>query len=159
MTYQENPKNLNRIPGRPHPSGRIPRDSDPIIPGPWAHPAPIEDEVYLPEGVIVRLADPDPETGEDIEAAPMALGELDPAEEPEELSDAWITLKVKGALAVHLDVSAFSTAVATDQGVVTLSGEADSLHERRKAALVAEGVKGVKRVDNRLQIFHDRFSA
>jgi osmotically-inducible protein OsmY len=79
--------------------------------------------------------------------------------QPEARSDAWITLKVKAALAIHFEVSALSTRVATERGVVTLSGDAVSQRQRQEAALVAGGVKGVKRVLNRLQVFHDRFSA
>jgi len=128
----------------------FPKGSEHTIPP--ADPTPIQDVEYLPEGVIVGPRDPYSETGEPLEEPPMAPVELDEAREPEELSDAWITLKVKAALAIHRDVSALSTEVVTEHGVVTLSGTAETPHERLEATSVAEGIKGVKRVNNLLQV-------
>ena len=155
--------NFNPIPHRPEASRNpgqtsdIPRESDPILPGmSWTViPAPIQEEVRLPDGVIVGLPDPFFGYGEDLEEP----WEPDAVEQPEELPDAWLPLKVKAALAIHFDASALSTSVVTEHGVVTLSGAADTQHERREAARVARGVKGIKGVDNRLQVFRDRFSA
>ena len=154
---------FNPIPHRPGASRNpgqtsdIPRESEPITPGlNWAvNPAPIQEEVRLPEGVVVGLPDPFFDFGED----PDDPWAPDAGEQPEDLPDAWLTLKVYAALAIHFDASALSTSVETDHGVVTLSGSADSQHERREAARVARAVKGVKGVDNRLQVFRDRFSA
>lgn len=108
-----------------------------------------QDVTFLPEGVIVGPSDPYSETGEGLEPRPERPGE---ALEPTELSDAWITLKVKAALAVHPNVSALATEVVTDQGVVTLSGQAETPYERLEATSVAEEIKGVKRVNNLLQV-------
>jgi hyperosmotically inducible protein len=91
-----------------------------------------------------------------MDVVPQVPVEMEAAEAPEELSDAWITLKVKGALAVHREVSALSTEVVTDHGVVILAGSAVSQHERQVATSVAEGIKGVKRVDNRMQVYNER---
>jgi hypothetical protein len=119
---------------------------------PVSNPTPIQDGEPLPEGVIVGPRDPYSETGERLEDPPEEPVVLEEAQEPEELSDAWITLKVKAALAVHPNVSALSTEVTTDHGVVTLSGSAETPYERLEAMSIAEEIKGVKRVNNLLQV-------
>lgn len=128
------------------------------VPGPFpgGDQAPIQDDNPLSDGVTVGPRDPYSETGDPMDDLPQVSEELEAAEAPEELSDAWITLKVKGALAVHREVSALFTEVVTDLGVVTLAGSAASQHERQVATSVAEGIKGVKRVDNRMQVFNER---
>ena len=47
-------------------------------------------------------------------------------EQPSEHSDPWITMKVKGALAFHKNVSATDTQVQTQNGIVILTGKAYS---------------------------------
>ena len=130
----------------------VPTGSAPTMP--VSDPTPIQDRDDFPEDVIVGPRDPYSETGARLEEPPEAETpvELDEAEEPKEYSDAWITLKVKAALAVHPDVSALATEVVTDHGVVTLSGMAETPHERFEATAVAEGIKGVKRVINLLRV-------
>ena len=127
----------------------VPRGSDLTAP---VSEAPIQDRDDFPEDVIVGPRDPCSETGARLEEPPEAPVERDETEEPEEYSDAWITLKVKAALAVHRDVSALATEVVSDHGVVTLSGMAETPHERFEATSVAEGIKGVKRVINLLRV-------
>jgi osmotically-inducible protein OsmY len=72
------------------------------------------------------------------------------ADQPEARSDAWITMKVKGALAFHRNVSALATEVTTDNGVVTLAGKAGSEAEKQLATEYAKDVDGVKSVRNQL---------
>jgi osmotically-inducible protein OsmY len=50
--------------------------------------------------------------------------------QPAEHSDAWITTKVKTTLLFHRDVSATGTTVYTQDGVVTLQGEASSMAQK-----------------------------
>ena len=67
-------------------------------------------------------------------------------------SDSWITTKVKSDLAVEDDVSATRIHVKTVDGVVTLSGTAESQAEADKAVQVAGQIKGVKSVVNNLEV-------
>lgn len=143
-------------PAMPNHPADVPRGSGHTIPvpGPMPGPAPIENRRPSdPYSDIVPPSDPYSETGVPMDDLRQTPEELEAVEEPEEHSDAWITLKVKGALAVHREVSALSTEVTTDHGVVTLSGSASSEHERQEATSVAQGIKGVKRVENRMQVF------
>ena len=68
------------------------------------------------------------------------------------VDDAWITSKVKSEMAVDKQVKARDISVNTTGGVVTLSGTADSWEESNKAAEIARGVKGVKSVENDIQV-------
>src|ERR1700691_2078656 len=66
--------------------------------------------------------------------------------QPAEHSDAWITMKVKTALLFHRNVSATGTSVYTENGVVTLQGEASSMAEKELTTEYARDVDNVKRV-------------
>jgi hyperosmotically inducible periplasmic protein len=68
--------------------------------------------------------------------------------QPEEHSDAWMTMKVKGVLAFHKNVSATSTEVNTENGVVTLTGKADSEAQKQLTTEYAKDVDGVTEVRN-----------
>ncbi|MFT5144216.1 MAG: nucleoid-associated protein YgaU [Rhodothermales bacterium] len=56
--------------------------------------------------------------------------------------------EIKELLASSLGDKLISIEVTEDDGVVTLSGEADSQASKEKAALIAGNVKGVERVDD-----------
>ena len=66
--------------------------------------------------------------------------------------DSWITTKVKSELAAHKDVSATHTHVTTEDGVVTLTGNAKSSAEKQLTEQYAASIEGVKKVDNRLVV-------
>jgi hyperosmotically inducible protein len=68
------------------------------------------------------------------------------------VDDAWITSKVKSEMAVDKTVKARDIKVNTTGGVVKLSGTADSWEESNKAADIARNVKGVKSVENDIQV-------
>lgn len=69
------------------------------------------------------------------------------------VKDAYITAKVKAALARDRDVTARNIRVETDgQGVVTLSGQAKSQAEADKAVADARSVDGVTSVTNNIQV-------
>ncbi len=72
--------------------------------------------------------------------------------EPKESSDDWVNAKVKSALLFHRNVSSVNTHVSVHDGVVTLSGTAKSDAEKALAEEYAKDVKGVRRVDNNLQV-------
>ncbi len=68
------------------------------------------------------------------------------------IGDAMLTGKVKAALAGHRATSAFNTDVDTERGAVTLHGTADSAAERDLAEKVVRDVKGVRSVDNQIEV-------
>lgn len=70
--------------------------------------------------------------------------------------DIWITTKVKSALLYHTSVSGLKTEVETKDGVVILTGEAENQAQRELAAEYANGIEGVRRVDNRMTVKGER---
>ncbi len=56
--------------------------------------------------------------------------------------------EIKELLQKSLGAQLISIEVTEDDGVVTLSGEADSQASKEKAALIAGNVKGIERVDD-----------
>ena len=85
----------------------------------------------------------------------LSLGYQPSRAEERKRPDAWITTKVKSALASHKNVSAIRTNVDTKDGVVTLRGSVDTQAEKDLAGRYAEAVQGVKSVDNQLVIKGD----
>ena len=73
-------------------------------------------------------------------------------DQPAEHSDAWITMKVKTVLAFHKNVSATNTEVTTLNGMVTLTGKADSEAQKQLTGEYAKDVDGVNSVRNDLDI-------
>lgn len=68
------------------------------------------------------------------------------------IDDATITSKVKTALAQNPNTSAMNISVETYNGVVQLSGFADSDTEKRRAEQVAREVEGVRSVKNDVRV-------
>lgn len=68
-------------------------------------------------------------------------------EAEQEISDAWITTKVKTTLLYSTNVRGTDITVNTTNGVVTLNGRVDSGAERALAISLAENVRGVKSVN------------
>jgi osmotically-inducible protein OsmY len=68
------------------------------------------------------------------------------------LSDEWISLKVKTTLLFHTSVSGIRTKVYVEDGIVTLTGEAESQAEKDLAAKFAKDVSGVKDVINQMTV-------
>lgn len=64
----------------------------------------------------------------------------------QEVSDGWITSKVKSALIYNRNVDGTDINVDTKNGVVSLRGQVDSEFEKDRAVEIARGVKGVKNV-------------
>lgn len=63
------------------------------------------------------------------------------------ISDAWITTKVKSSLLYSKNVDGLDLTVETNEGVVLLSGSADTRAERDLAVEIAKDILGVKQVD------------
>ena len=70
----------------------------------------------------------------------------------EAIDDASITSQVKYALLSHRATSALKTKVTTKDGVVGLSGVATSDAEKSLASKLAEGIRGVKSVNNAMTV-------
>ena len=70
----------------------------------------------------------------------------------EAIGDAALTGKVKTALIADPDVKALKIDVDTKDHVVTLNGTADKQANADKAVTIAQGIEGVKSVENRLTI-------
>ena len=69
-----------------------------------------------------------------------------------EHSDAWMAFKIRSRLLVKANVSATSTKVAVKDGVVTLSGPADSVAQKELTAAYAKDIDGVKSVTNDITV-------
>jgi hyperosmotically inducible protein len=73
-------------------------------------------------------------------------------EAKDKMADATITAKVKSAMIGQPELKALQINVDTDNGVVTLTGTVDTPQKLELATQVAQGVEGVKSVDNRLSM-------
>jgi osmotically-inducible protein OsmY len=67
-------------------------------------------------------------------------------EAEQDISDSWITAKVKSTLMYSSNVNGSDIDVSTSAGVVTLKGKVDSGAERALAIELADNVRGVKSV-------------
>lgn len=70
----------------------------------------------------------------------------------EKIDDASITAQVKMTLMMHKSTGAIRTSVTTNNGVVTLSGQAKNDAERDLATKLAEDVEGVNNVINKMTV-------
>lgn len=70
----------------------------------------------------------------------------------EVLDDSVITGKVKVALAADPVAKAYQINVETKDGVVLLSGFVDTSAEKSQATTVTQGVNGVRKVDNQIDV-------
>ena len=70
----------------------------------------------------------------------------------DKIDDASITAEVKYALLSHSSTSALSTKVTTTDGVVAITGEADSDAEKSFVTKLAQDVRGTKSVTNDMTV-------
>lgn len=96
-----------------------------------------------------RLAE---DTARSLPGVVSVVNKLEVKPEPKESSDDWIALKVRGSLLYHRNVSLADTDVQVMNGVVTLTGTAETAAEKALAAQYASDVKGVKSVDNKITV-------
>jgi len=79
-----------------------------------------------------------------------------PVENPrtvgDRVDDASITAQVKYALLTHKSTSALKTSITTKDGVVTVEGDASSGAEKDLVTRLAEGVRGVRNVNNQMVV-------
>jgi osmotically-inducible protein OsmY len=69
-----------------------------------------------------------------------------------EHSDAWMAFKIRSRLLVKGNVSATSTKVVVTDGVVTLSGPADTMAQKELTEAYAKDIDGVKSVKNDITV-------
>jgi hyperosmotically inducible periplasmic protein len=69
-----------------------------------------------------------------------------------EKSDGWMAVKIRSRLLVKGNVSATSTKVAVQDGVVTLSGTADTTAQKELTEIYAKEIDGVKSVKNDIAV-------
>jgi osmotically-inducible protein OsmY len=69
-----------------------------------------------------------------------------------EKSDGWMAVKIRSRLLVKGNVSAASTKVAVQDGVVTLSGTADTSAQKELTEIYAKDIEGVKSVKNEIVV-------
>jgi osmotically-inducible protein OsmY len=72
--------------------------------------------------------------------------------QPGQHSDEWLGIKVKTALLFHRNVRATKTDVNVKDGIVTLSGEANSMAQKELATEYASDIEGVKSVKNDMTV-------
>ena len=70
----------------------------------------------------------------------------------EDIDDASITAQMKYSLLSHKATSALNTKVTTENGVVTISGDAGSDAEKALVTELAESIRGVKTVHNEMTV-------
>ncbi|MFA6549692.1 MAG: BON domain-containing protein [Candidatus Margulisiibacteriota bacterium] len=75
--------------------------------------------------------------------------------QPAEKSDGWIAMKVKTMLLFHKNVSGMKTDVNVQDGIVTLSGQANSEAQKELTSEYTRDVDGVKDVKNDMTVKKD----
>jgi len=68
------------------------------------------------------------------------------------IDDASITSQVKFALLNHRSTSALKTKITTNEGVISISGEAATDAEKSLVTKLAQDVRGVKSVGNTMTV-------
>lgn len=92
------------------------------------------------------------DTVENLPGVTAVRNEIKVKSEYPEHSDSWIALKIRGRLLVKANVSATATKVDVVNGVVTLSGTADSSAQKELTTLYAKEIEGVKSVSNNMVV-------
>jgi osmotically-inducible protein OsmY len=124
-------------------------------------------EVDVKDGIVTLRGDADSkaqkelttEYAKDVEGVKDVNNEMTVTKTPkttrtvgEKIDDASITAQVKMTLLFHHSTSALNTKVETKNGVVTLYGKASNAAALDLATKLANDVKGVKGVNNRMAI-------
>jgi osmotically-inducible protein OsmY len=92
------------------------------------------------------------DTARNLPGVISVVDKIDVQSEPAEHSDAWIALKIRSELLVHANVSATSTKVDVNNGVVLLTGTVDNLAQKDLTEAYVKDVKGVKSITNDLVV-------
>lgn len=78
-----------------------------------------------------------------------AKGESAASKAKDNMSDGWITTKLKSTYMYSSNVKGSNISVSTESGIVTLTGEVDSSAERALAIEYANNIRGVKSVNSK----------
>ncbi len=70
----------------------------------------------------------------------------------EQVSDSWITAKIKSQYVADSDISAFNISVTTEEGVVYLIGRVEDPENKHEAEAIARNTEGVKSVVNHIEV-------
>lgn len=81
--------------------------------------------------------------------AASAKGESAASKAKDNMSDGWITTKLKSTYMYSSNVKGSNISVSTESGIVTLTGEVDSSAERALAIAYANNIRGVKSVNSK----------
>lgn len=119
-------------------------------------------EVYVEEGIVTLRGEAVSEaqkelTAEyaDIDGVKFIKNEMTVVEgqtTQEKIDDASITAQVKMALFTHRSTSAVKTSVATNDGIVTLNGEAKNMAEKDLVTKLVSDIFGVKSINNNMSV-------
>lgn len=128
----------------------------------------IKTQVFVKDGIVTLKGEAQNQAQKDLAGAYAGdvtgvkdvKNEITIAEMPEEpnqtmgekIDDASITAQVKVAFLSHHSTSAFKTGVETNNGVVTLTGNAVNSAAKDMAGKVANDVNGVKQVINKMTV-------
>lgn len=82
----------------------------------------------------------------------MSNGGSESATTGQAMTDAGITTKLKAKLLADDSTSGLKIHVETNNGVVTLTGDAKTVSEKARAEQVALATDGVNRVNNKLEV-------
>lgn len=82
----------------------------------------------------------------------MVLGVFTPTSAGQEITDPGVTEAIEDEFLFDRAVDLNDVDISTNEGVVTLTGTVDNLLEKERAARIAETVKGVRGVVNRLEV-------
>lgn len=71
---------------------------------------------------------------------------------PEQAKEAWQVGRIESAFLLNSHLSAFEIDTQVDQNTVTLNGKVNTQTEKELAGEIAEGIDGIKTVNNELQV-------
>lgn len=117
-------------------------------------------DVDTTDGVVtLRGSVDDPETSRlaeqlarDVRGVRSVQNRIEVNGETTRVSDAALATNIKTRLAADPDVGAINIDVDADGGIVTLSGIVRTAEARSRAEQIAQGVDGVRRVNNEIRI-------
>lgn len=124
-------------------------------------------QVYVEEGIVTLRGEASTEaqkelTAEyaDVDGVREVKNEMTVATAPkdakqpkqEKIDDASITAQIKMALLTHRSTSAIKTSVATEEGIVTLGGNAKNAAEKDLVTKIVSDISGVKSTVNNMSI-------
>ncbi len=79
------------------------------------------------------------------------IAALKASQAKQQVSDSWITAKVKSALLYNRGVDGTDIDVDTSDGTVTLRGHVDTSFEKEQAVSISRSIQGVKSVNDQLE--------